>query len=213
MRLPAIPLRKYCDPGNYRIALALSRHNLAAGNPVKMAHDSGTAFDPDSSSFKLNCLGHCFNISFPEGNVLHPDTGLVPPVNMQIVILNYLSRSDGTPLSYEYVTYRGLEGGSVYYDAFYRSAIKPLARVFGDSPQEFAAAAALFGGIQVQRGSGTAIVLFFLPRVPLLFQLWPGDEEFSASANILFDATANHYLHTEDLAAMEIVTKLLIKQK
>ena len=32
--------------------------------------------------------------------------------------------------------------------------------------------------------------------------IYEGDEEFSASANVLFDAAASNYLPTEDLAVL-----------
>ena len=213
MHTSLIPLKPYYRPGNYRIALALARQNLACGDPAVMALNSGCTYSADTSSFQVLCLGHSFSVSFPEGMVRHNDTNMEPPIAIQLVMINYLSRADGTPLSYEYISYRGLDGGNVFYDAFYKTAIEPLARAFGSNPASLLAAGALFGGTPVQKGTGTGILLFFLPRVLLLCQVWPGDDEFPASANILFDSTANHYLHTEDLAAMDVVARLLIKYK
>ncbi|MBS4022040.1 MAG: DUF3786 domain-containing protein [Dethiobacter sp.] len=212
MQKSAIPLCNSYNPGNYSIALALSRNNLSAADPAAMAYNSGCPYNPDSCSFEVNCLGHLFTVSYPDGLVKYGSTGLEPPVSIQLVMLNYLSRADGTPLSYQYVPYRALDGGGVFYDAFYRTAILPLAKNFGSCPQRLLAAGAHFDATPLTRGSGTGLLLFFLPRIPLYFQVWPGDEEFPAGANILFDSTANHYLHTEDLAAMSIVTRLLIKQ-
>jgi hypothetical protein len=213
MRTPFIPVKRHYPPGNYRIALELSRQKLASSDPAVMAFNSGCTYNADSSSFQVQCLGHPFTVTFPDGMVKYDNTDMEPPIAIQLVMLNYLSRSDGTPLSYKYVSYRALDGGNVFYDAFNKTAINPLAMAFGSNPAQLLAAGALFGGTPVPRGTGTGILLFFLPRVPILFQVWPGDEEFPASANILFDSTANHYLHTEDLAAMDIVTRLLIKYK
>jgi len=44
-------------------------------------------------------------------------------------------------------------------------------------------------------------------------KIWMKDEELPGSANILFDSSANHYMHTEDIAlAGELVVEFLIKQ-
>jgi hypothetical protein len=51
-----------------------------------------------------------------------------------------------------------------------------------------------------------------LPRVWLAVVLHLADEEFPASANVLFDASASHYLPTEDLAVLGgMLTGRLIK--
>jgi hypothetical protein len=208
---PFIPLKAYSDPGNYRIALDVSRETLAAADPALMSARSGCPFDDGISAFTVTCLDHDFLVSYPGGRVRYAGSNLEPYFSLQIIMINYLARADGTPLSYKYITYRELEGGRVFYDAFFRTAIKPLAEAFGRNPELLPAAAAPFGGAPYRRGTGTGALLFFLPRVPLLFQVWPGDEEFPPGAGILFDATANHYLHTEDLAATDIVTRLLLK--
>ncbi len=208
---PYLPLKPFSDPRNYGMALSVSRNTLAAGDPLLMAARSGCSFDGAASVFAVTCLDHLFNVSYPAGQVRYAGTELEPWFSLQIIMLNYLARADGTPLTYNFIPYRELDGGRVYYDAFHRTAIRPLIAAFGPEPELLPRAAAPFGGIPYSRGSGTGVLLFFLPRVPLLFQVWPGDEEFPPGGSILFDASANHYLHTEDLAAMDLVTRLLIK--
>ena len=209
---PVIPLTQFSDPKNYQIALTLSRENLAAKSPQKMAANSGCPFFPTSSTFTVVCLDHPFTVSYPHGVVKYKDTDLEPYFVLQIVILNYLARADGTPLSYQYIPYRDLEGGNAFYGAFRKTAIEPLGEAFGHKPDLLCEAALPFGGVRHAQGSGLGVMLYLLPRVPLLYKVWPGDEEFCAQANILFDSTANHYLHTEDLAACDVVTRLLIRQ-
>lgn len=212
LKKPAIPLSPFSDPKNYRIALDLSRRNLAAKDPQEMALKSGCPFLQPASAFTVVCLDHPFTVTYPQGVVKYKDTDLEPYFVLQIMLVNYLSRADGTPLSYDYVTYRDLEMGNAYFGAFQKTAIEPLTAAFGPDPEKLLEAAQPFGGVPHSLGSGTGVMLYLLPRVPLLYKVWPGDEEFPAQANILFDRTANHYLHTEDLAACDVVTRLLMKQ-
>ncbi|MDW7650817.1 MAG: DUF3786 domain-containing protein [Bacillota bacterium] len=209
MRNPAFPLKSFSDPKNYRLALSVSRKNLAAKDPEEMAAKSGCPYIQPTASFTVVCLDHPFTVTYPEGVVKYRDTDLEPYFVLQIVMLNYLSRADGTPLTYEYIPYRNLEGGNAYFGAFQKTAIAPLAETFGKDPHKLLEAAKPFGGIPYTPGSGTGVVLYLLPRVPLLYKVWPGDDEFAAQANILFDSGLNHYLHTEDAAACDVVTRML----
>jgi hypothetical protein len=47
--------------------------------------------------------------------------------------------------------------------------------------------------------------------VPMAVIYWRGDDEFSPNANVLFDASAGHYLSTDGLAVLgrELCSKIL----
>ena len=47
-----------------------------------------------------------------------------------------------------------------------------------------------------------AVVLPALPRVPVAIVLWGGDEEFTPSASVAFDASIEGYLDTEAVTAL-----------
>ncbi|NLZ38378.1 MAG: DUF3786 domain-containing protein [Firmicutes bacterium] len=206
----AIPLTANFEPKNYWVALETAREKLKVGDPVRMANNSGCEYE--NNRFKVICLNHTFSISFPEGRVTYQESELQPAMPLQLIMLNYLSRADGTPLTYNFITYRDLDGGTAFYDAFFRTAIKPISDHFGMNPELLIKAAQAFGGVPFPHSTGTAVLIYLLPRVPLLYQLWAGDDEIPAQANILFDRTANHYLHTEDLATADYVSRLLIAQ-
>ena len=171
MKLPVIPLTPFSDPKNYKIALSVSRENLAAKDPEVMAALSGCSYSLSTSSFTVVCLDHSFTVSYPEGFVKYQGTQLEPYFVLQIVMLNYLSRADGTPLSYHYIPYRDLQGGNAFYAAFHKTAIAPLAAAFGQDPEQLIKASAPFGGIPYSQGSGTGAILYLLPRVPLLYRV------------------------------------------
>lgn len=150
------------------------------------------------NSFSLTFLNNLFRIAYPSGEITK-EGGEPVSLYLSILLLHYLITADGRPLSGEWVSFRHLPGGNIYQGPFQKRALLPLTKSFGDRPAEFTRAAAALGG---SPGSfrGVSAVIPVFPRVPLAFILWPGDDEFPATANILFDASAPSYLPTEDYA-------------
>lgn len=108
------------------------------------------------------------------------------------------------------VKYKDIHGGYAYENAFIKRAIEPIAEVFGEKPKELLKAANLLGGTKLALGDASFEILS-LKGIPLTYILW-GKEDFPASANILYDASASSYLPTEDLAVLgELSTLRLIE--
>lgn len=108
------------------------------------------------------------------------------------------------------VKYKDIPGGYSYEDAFIKRAIQPIAEVFGEKPKELLKAANLLGATKLVLGD-VSFEILSLKGIPLTYILW-GKEEFPASANILYDASASSYLPTEDLAVLgELSTLRLIE--
>ena len=117
------------------------------------------------------------------------------------LILHYLIGAKDTEPTGKMLTFRELPGGEVYYDAFYRRAIQPLAADIGPRPQLLLERAKRVGGERMDFGDASVRIAVF-PRIPVVVVAWMGDEEVPSSANMLFDSTASAHLHTEDLAAI-----------
>ncbi|MCL6476892.1 MAG: DUF3786 domain-containing protein [Peptococcaceae bacterium] len=195
----------YHKPFDYSVGI------FASGDPFVMAENSGTFFDGDRSLFLIRSFGQDLTVSYPDGRIFFAGTDCTPPFALCLPVINHLARADGTPLAGRLISYRELENGHVFYPAFHREAISRLSRwVAGKSPELLARAAMDLGG-EITGGADFACSINFLPRFPLTLKLWFPDEEMEGSANILFDSTANHYLHTEDTAAVgELAVRFLI---
>jgi len=68
-----------------------------------------------------------------------------------------------------------------------------LLRYAGQDFATLQAAAAPFFGAQLERGD-LAFEVWPLPRVPVTFVLWQGDEKVAGGGTLLFDNSATHYL-------------------
>jgi len=195
-----IPAYERGDPKGYGEALECSRKALAQIDPVEMARKSGASYQ--EGRFILKSMGHFFTITFPQGIVTFKDSELEPDFLVQVILINYLGRASGEPLTYKYITYRDLPGGNAFYNAFWQLAINPLKETFELNPGGLSVTAPYLGGEVIVENSRSEVLFWFLPRVPLKYLVWGGDEEIEGRANILYDSSASLYLHTEDLAGV-----------
>jgi hypothetical protein len=98
------------------------------------------------------------------------------------------------------------------YDAVFRKrAVERIVRTFGERPEALERAALVLRGRKIPFQT-ISVQVPALPLVPLTVNLWPKSAEFQASANILFDSTAGHYLPTEMVADLAELTSIRLRQ-
>jgi hypothetical protein len=131
---------------------------------------------------------------------------------LQILVLHYLLGLTAAPLTDRLVSFRELDGGAMYFPAFKARAIDPLVKAFGYKPELLKRVAGSLGAEQLDIGH-VSFRLKFFEKVPVAVVLWLGDLEVSASASILFDASANRILPTEDLTVVGGVTSRTLVKK
>ncbi|MFN2290431.1 MAG: DUF3786 domain-containing protein [Anaerolineae bacterium] len=159
----------------------------------------GEAQGPDR--FLVPFFGRLYEIMWPGASVRRVADGEDADVATRILLLHYLITADGTPMASKWITFRQLPGGLGYDAAFQGRANLRLARAFGHELAAFEDAAAALGGERLEFGDA-AFSFRALPRAWLAVILHLADEEFPANASVLFDASAHHYLPTEDLAVL-----------
>jgi hypothetical protein len=152
-----------------------------------------------------------YHIQFPQIEFYSPSKKTVSLVT-RILLLHYLIRADGNPLTGRWVAYKDIPGGLLYAGVFARRVTEPLQRRFGRSAVSFRETGIKSGGDPVAIGDASFILKAF-PNVPLQYVLWEGDEEFPPSVQVLFDASVDHYLTLEDIVVLgQITTGRLINR-
>jgi hypothetical protein len=151
--------------------------------------------------FRLPFFGTTYLVRWPDGAIAQASDGREPDVASRILMMHYLLTADGAPLEAKWIAFRNLPGGLGYYGAFQGRASMRLAHAFGADLPAFEAAAQALGGEHLSFGDAS-FSFRLLPRVWLATVLNLADDEFPATANVLFDASASHYLPTEDLAVL-----------
>ncbi len=194
----------------YERAFKLACSQLVAKNPSVVADLAAVRYDPSAHRWHVVFLGEEYTVEYPSGQVNRVDSDIDRPrdpedrgvpVTHRILMLHYLLKASGTRPSGRLKAFRELPGGDIYVAPFTARTIKPLAAVFGSHGAALVQAGTALGGHPVKVGH-YGVVINTLPRVPLTLAVWEGDDEFLASANILFDSTAPDYLPTEDLVVL-----------
>ncbi len=164
------------------------------------ARRAAVHYDQENRVFKIPFLGKEYSVSHPGGEVTDP-WGVRASLTNKLCILHYLTGASDAPPAGRYVTFKELPGGSFYIEPFNNRVIKPLVSIFGPRPEMLVKAGEKLGGRKAGVGNWSVTVDVF-PKVPITFVIWEGDDEFPPSGNVLFDATANLHLETEDYALL-----------
>ncbi len=149
--------------------------------------------------------------NYPE-IIFYSEAGNLFSEFQQLLFLYYFATADGTELTQKYVTFADLPGGRMYSLAFQGYSGDELVKRFKEDLRGFQRACELEGGQLISLGHA-AYEFSVLPRVTIQLVYWQGDEDFSSSCKILFDAAITHYLPIDACAIIgSNVTKKLIKR-
>ena len=188
----------------YQDAYKLACEALISADIKERAEKSGATFKTGKSGshlITLTFLSRLCQIKFPDIEVTYQESDEEVPLWSKILILHYLVKSEGLPITGKWINFKQVPSGSIYYPAFVKRSQKPLCDFFSDRLDLLERAAHNLGGEETHYGD-RAVMIPALPRVPVVFVFWSGDEEFQSEAHILFDSTVSSYLSTEDVAVL-----------
>jgi hypothetical protein len=206
------------DQKNYEISYGLSlklageRLN-AVENLEELCRKSSSTHEVHGhkSLIILEYLSRKYQVSLPDITISLQNDASKVEMRDKILILHYLTRAKGTPLTTQVITYQELKEGAAYFPSFFNRAIKPLIDFFGKSPELLPLVAKNLGGHQASFGDVSVTIPAFC-RVPVTLVLWKGDEEFPPNGNVLFDNTILDYLPVEDVNVLcQTITWQLVK--
>ncbi len=186
---------------SYGLAFKLAGEKLSNLNDLEeqcRKSDSTCQIHNSSSIITLKYLNRSYKITLPDITIEPQNNNEKVELRDKILILHYLTRAKGTPLSNNLIAYQELQEGATYYPTFIKRAVKPLVDFFGPNPEGLLDISKELGGYRVNYGD-LAVTIPAFSRVPITLVLWKGDEEFPPNANILFNSTILDYLSAEDV--------------
>lgn len=197
--------------GAYASAFEKSRESLRQLSPKQIEECAICEYDSLKKCFYITSFGRDFKISFPEGKIFYRNIDISPPTWWSLILLNYLSSAKKINNSGEWVSYRVLPNGNVFFPSIETYVLKVLSKLFSESDKNILQQRLLQLGFKPkQTKADVAAEGYFTPRVPVLIQFWEGEEDIPSSCQILFDRSISEHMHIEDIAALCYVIKDLL---
>ena len=118
-----------------------------------------------------------------------------------IPFLNFVLHAKGTEPSGEWVPFRELKGGQEWQGLFGQQCEKPIKKLADQYSELFEYILDIFSGKQVARhySSDISLVLYPLPRVPVLICYWKPEDGMASDLTLFFDAAIQDNLSIESI--------------
>lgn len=157
-------------------------------------------------SYSLSFLSDTYSIDLNEKRVLSLSCNVPAKTHLAILLLHYLRKKiEGLPpLTGEWISFKELQGGEIYYSAFKKRVIDTLLRKTKDTPEVLTALKKRFttGDDKV---ADVNVVIEVCEAVSFLLTYWKGDDEFGPEVNVLFDKNIKDIFCTEDVVVLSDV--------
>lgn len=164
-------------------------------------------FIQEENVFLFKLLGEPCKLSWPEGKLTAKEGTAVSSYVIRILVLRYFALGIYVKPTGRKITYKEIKDGAVYYPNFKKRTVDRLAREFDENNHLLDV-----GGKDLGLGE-RSVEIEVIDHVPLTYVCWAGDDEFPASANILFDETIEYYFNAEDLAVLPDLGIVWLKRK
>ncbi|MCP4137440.1 MAG: DUF3786 domain-containing protein [bacterium] len=172
---------------------ALSKINLA-----ERCRLLGLTLPDQDGMLRLPAFGKTISLELP--HFRPPPESPASPVEL-VLVLHYLLSEVPVESTGELLSFRDLPGGSFYWQPFQGRSVIPLVKTIGNDLALLRTRLNRYTWSPVKTGDlGAAIHIIGNLDITLIYRT--GDEEFPASADILFDSCIKRVYNTEDAAAI-----------
>jgi hypothetical protein len=176
-----------------QLKLQISEIDLSAAAPRLGAEYS-------DGKLTLQCLGKYFSVD-TNGNII-TDIHVHPWIAIPVFL--YVMYGAGTTPSGEWITFREFKSGKDWYPLYHQRCEKPLKKVADTYTELFDDMLHIFSGkrIDYHYPADITIVLYPLPKIPILICYSGPEDGLESSLAIFFDSTAEENLNIESIYAL-----------
>ncbi|MBT4484127.1 MAG: DUF3786 domain-containing protein [Candidatus Latescibacteria bacterium] len=158
-------------------------------------------FNHEKATYEMTCFGQCIYISLYDRNIYgksHLGKFLINELGeiSRLSILRYLIQAKDVSLSGKLVRPSDLPGGAIFIKGTHVLPLDRIIKRFDNNSEDFYSKGKEVGSTQLDYGD-MSLKLFVFPRVPLVFIVWSGNEEFPSNCSLLFDSSCTLHLATD----------------
>ena len=175
-------------------------------DPQQMAKRSGCEFC--DGAFEILLMNRHVRLTFPEMETFYED-GTKTADNVRILLARYVMEGVQAESSGKMYSYPEMPWGPVYEVQFRGRCISRMAGTYGHNIKGFQEGMERIGAKEAREESGRfasgadyAYDIPFLPKLTIRALIWEADEEFPASAQILFSDNFPLAFTAEDMAVI-----------
>ncbi|MBQ1286083.1 MAG: DUF3786 domain-containing protein [Lachnospiraceae bacterium] len=175
-------------------------------DPQQMAKRSGCEFR--DGAFEILLMNRRVKLTFPEMETFYED-GSKTADNVRILLARYVMEGVQAESSGKMYSYPEMPWGPVYEVQFRGRCISRMAGTYGHNLKGFQEGMERIGAKEAREASGRfasgadcAYDIPFLPKLTIRALIWEADEEFPASAQILFSDNFPLAFTAEDMAVI-----------
>lgn len=188
---------------NYKIAYFMEWSKVKKKNPDEIANRLDVKYSSEKRQFTVEFLYEEYILDCCTETIYKKKDKSFLSISESIIILNYLNFSDEyVNLQNKLVSLKEIpNGGSLFYPAFYKSAIVSLINKYGYSTESLLKKVQ---SLKVEYASFGDISIIFrvLPKINVCIIVWEGDDEIQPNATLLFDLSIQHLLHIETIIGL-----------
>ncbi|MFC1957152.1 DUF3786 domain-containing protein [Chloroflexota bacterium] len=151
---PSLPSQRNYEYAHTQ-AYELACEELAGVKDIRERCRRGGAQYQEAGSQKLitlQYLNRSYRITLPEVQITFSDSQEAAPLKTRVLLLHYLIRAKGTPLSGRMITFKELPEGVIYSPTFAKRTLNPLAKNLGKAPHRLVDIAERLGGAESRPG-------------------------------------------------------------
>lgn len=156
---------------------------------------------PQNDMLKLRAFGTDMILHLPDFQLFLADSGKPAKISDHILVLHYLLCDLPIHQTDELISFREMDSGMFYWEAFLSRSVRPLVKRIGNELELLKTNLGRVDWEPVSLGDlGARIHAIGKIYVTLIYRL--GDEELPPSADLLFDAGIKRVYPTEDAAVI-----------